>query len=458
MENRLTSSQPVDNLGAELPASTRRRFVQQAAASSAALLLGTWRPFAAKAAPLVNPVVPAAPITQLPMRGAGGSTPRPLKIDVPQSVLDDLHTRLAHPRWPDEVVGAGWDYGTNREYLQQLTAYWQQKYDWRLQEAKLNQFPQFMAQVAGTDLHFLHIKGKGPHPVPLLLTHGWPDSFYRMVKIIPLLTDPANYGGRAEDAFTVVVPDIPGFGFSQRPTQPGTDTGRTADLFAELMTGVLGYGRFLAHGGDFGASITEQLALRHAALLPAIHLTNVPPQHAQNTKPEGLSLSPVEQAYLRQSKAWAEKEGAFTAVQTTKPQTLSYGLNDSPVGLASWIVEKFHGWSDCRGDLESVFTKDELLTNIMIYWVTQTIGSSARFYYEKAHNPALSQPSYVQVPTGFAAFVHDIDHAPRPFAERFFNVQRWAELPRGGHFAALEVPEVLATQLREFFRPYRAAL
>jgi microsomal epoxide hydrolase len=321
---------------------------------------------------------------------------RPFRIEIAQPVLDDLRARLALTRWPDEVEGAGWAYGANREYLQRLIAYWQRGYDWRAQETKLNAFPQFKARVDDIDLHFIHIVGKGPAPKPLLLTHGWPDSFYRFVKLIPRLTAPAGFGGRAEDAFTVVVPDIPGFGFSDRPIKPGIDTVSTADMFARLMTEVLGYQRFLAHGGDFGASITEQLGLHHADLLPAIHLNNVPPQHAQKVRPQGLS--PVEQTYLATVKAWGEQEGAFTALQNSKPQTLSYGLNDSPVGLLAWIIEKFHGWSDINGQLESVFTKDELLTNVMIYWVTQTAGSSARFYYEKAHRTDVTEQSYVTVP------------------------------------------------------------
>lgn len=419
----------------------RRQFMQQALSSSAALLiLSVLRPMTVLAAP-----------ASLPRRVQGGV--RPFQISVPQTVLDDLQVRLAQTRWPDEVVGAGWDYGTNRDVLKQLTAYWQHGYDWRVQEAKLNQFPQFKANVDGTDLHFLHVEGKGPHPMPLLLTHGWPDSFFRFVKLVPLLTDPVRYGGRAEDAFTVVVPDILGFGFSEKPTRPGVDTARVADLWARLMTDVLGYETFAAHGGDFGASITEQLGLRHPEVLRAIHLLNVPPQHAQSIAPEGLSA--VEKAYLLEVKAWGAKEGAFTAIQTTKPQTLSYGLNDSPVGLCAWIVEKFYGWSDKGPDQRLPFTQDDLLTNVMIYWVTQTAGSAARFYYEKAHDPVVTQSSYVQVPTGFASFTHDIIPAPREFAARFFNIQRWTEMPHGGHFAALEVPGPLATQLREFFRLYR---
>lgn len=426
---------------------SRRRMMRQAFSSVAALaLMGALDPMelltSANAAPM--------PATE-PGRGTTGAV-RPFQINVAQPVLDDLQGRLARTRYPDEVEGAAWDYGTNREYLQQLIAYWRTGYNWRAQEARLNEFPQFMAEVDGVDLHFLHIKGKGPNPMPLLLTHGWPDSFFRFVKLIPYLTDPAKYGGRAEDAFTVVVPDIPGFGWSQKPTHPGTDTERAADLFALLMTQTLGYSRFAAHGGDFGASISEQLALRHPESLLAIHLLNVPPQHAQTAKPQGLSA--VERAYLLQVAAWGKKEGAFTTIQNSKPQTLGYGLNDSPAGLCAWIVEKFYGWSDQGPNHQLPFTRDELLTNVMIYWVTQTITSSERFYFEKARKPTL-ELTYVRVPTGFASFVNDIIPAPRTFAERFFNVQRWTEMPHGGHFAALEVPGALAAQLREFFHPFR---
>ncbi|MGI4834091.1 MAG: epoxide hydrolase family protein [Janthinobacterium lividum] len=378
------------------------------------------------------------------------------KINVPEPVLTDLQYRLAHTRWPDELDDASWTYGTNREYLQQLAAYWQHGYDWRAQEAKLNQLPQFKAEVAGLGVHFVHIEGKGPNPLPLLLTHGWPDSFFRMTKIIPLLTDPAAHGGRAEDAFTVIVPDLPGYGFSDRPTQPGYDAARMADVLNELMTKTLGYKKYVAHGGDWGSSITEQLALRHASSLLAIHLTDVPSTHAK-TADKLPNLSATEQAWVVKNKAWQEKEAGYQKIQGTKPETLAYGLNDSPVGLLGWVIEKFHAWSDNDGNIENTFTKDDLLTNIMIYWATQTIGSSIRLYYEVMHNPALGAPTHVQVPTGFAIFPQDITPAPREFAERFFNVQRWQQMPRGGHFAALEAPGLLVADLREFFHQFRAA-
>ncbi len=379
----------------------------------------------------------------------------PFRVAVPYTVLDDLRLRLSLTRWPDEIEGAGWKYGTNREYLKQLAEYWQHTYNWQAQEARLNEFPQFKAKIGGSSVHFLHIQGVGPNPQPLLLTHGWPDSTFRFVKLIPMLTDPERFGGRAEDAFTVVAPSIPGFGFSDRPASPGCDTRTTADLFATLMKEVLGYGRFLAHGGDFGASVTEQLGLHHPDLLLGVHLNNVPPQHAKEAQADKLSVA--EQIYLKHAAAWDKSEGAFTHVHSTKPQTLGAALNDSPIGLLAWILEKFQSWSDCDGDLERVYTKDDLLTNVMIYWVTQTITSSMRFYYEKAHRSGSGGSTYVPVPTAFASFANDIDPAPRKFAARFFNIQRWTEIPQGGHFAALEVPELLATDLRDFSRNLRGS-
>ncbi|RZK23058.1 MAG: epoxide hydrolase [Hymenobacter sp.] len=379
------------------------------------------------------------------------------KIDIPQPVLDDLQLRLKNTRWPDEIEDAGWDYGTSRKFLKELTTYWQNTYDWRAQEAKLNELAQFKAEVAGLNIHFIHIEGKGPNPMPLLLVHGWPDSFFRMVKLIPLLTDPAAHGGRAEDAFTVIVPDLPGYGFSERPTEKGYDPKRMAAVLAELVTKTLGYKRYVAHGGDWGSSIVEQLALHHDAALLGIHLTDVPSTHAK-TADKLPDLSMAEKAFVVKNKAWQEKEAGYQKIQGTKPETLAYGLNDSPVGLLGWIIEKFHAWSDNDGDITHTFTKDDLITNVMIYWVTQTIGSSVRLYYEAMHSPTLGAPTHVKLPTGFAIFPEDITPAPRDFAERFFNVQRWGEMPQGGHFAALEAPGLLATELRAFGRPLRAEI
>ena len=380
-------------------------------------------------------------------------TAEPFRINVPQAVLDDLKRRLETTRWPGEVEGAGWDYGTNLTYLKDLVGYWRREYDWRKHEADLNTFRHFRAPVDGFSLHFIHERGKGPNPLPLLLTHGWPDSFWRFHKVIPMLTDPERFGGDAEDAFDVVVPSLPGYGFSDRPATRGTDARAVADLFAQLMTQTLGYRAFAAHGGDIGRGVTEQLARRHADALVAIHLTDLPSRYLQNLPQD--TLSDAERRYADEVQAWGAQEGAYASMQATKPQTLAYGLNDSPAGLAGWLVEKFRAWSDCGGEVERRFSKDELLTNITLYWATETIGSSFLPYYETRRASSDAVPGRLAVPTGVALFPKDLASAPREFGERFFNLQRWTELPRGGHFAALEEPELLVNELREFFMPYR---
>lgn len=381
-------------------------------------------------------------------------TPFPLAI--PQATLDDLQRRLAATRWPDEVAGAGWDYGTSRAYLQELVGYWGHGFDWRAQEAALNRFAHFRTEIDKFGVHFIHEVGKGPNPIPLLLTHGWPDSFWRMHKIIPLLTDPASHGGDPADAFDVVVPSLPGYGFSDRPAEPGFTSARVADLWVHLMRDVLGYGRFGAHGGDMGSSVTLDLALAHPEALLGMHLTDVPYLTMVRFAPPASDLSDAEQAYIARGQAWAQEEGAYAMIQSTKPQSLAYGLNDSPAGLAAWIVEKFRAWSDCDGEVERRFSKDDLLTNITLYWVTETIDSSFRLYYEALHDPAPPDPrERADVPVAFAMFPKDISPAPREWAERFFQVARWTEMPRGGHFAALEEPELLVEDIRATFRSWR---
>jgi pimeloyl-ACP methyl ester carboxylesterase len=381
---------------------------------------------------------------------------QPFSINIPQLTLDDLRERLIRTRWPDEVDEANWDYGTNRAYLQELVHYWHDVFDWREQEAMLNQFHQFKTTIDGFGIHFIHERGKGPNPIPILLTHGWPDSFLRMYKLIPLLTDPEKYGGRAEDSFDVVVPSIPGYGFSDRPREKGFTSGRVADLFTRLMTESLDYSQFGAHGGDWGSSITEQLAFNHPDSLIGIHLTDIPYHHLFTVKPD--ELTPDEQEYLKAGQAWQMQEGAYALIQSTKPQTLAYGLNDSPAGLLAWIIEKFQRWSDSDGVLERKFTKEELLTNATIYWVTETINSSIRLYYEAQHQPPYSTTEQTEVPTGIALFPKDLIPPPRAFADRFFNIQRWTMMPNGGHFAALEEPELLAKDIQSFFRPLRASI
>mgnify|MGYP000433368171 FL=1 len=380
---------------------------------------------------------------------------QPFKIEVPEETLADLKERLAQTRWPDELPGTGWDYGTNMAYLKELVDYWQNSFDWRAQEEAINRFSHFKADVDGLGIHFIHQKGVGPDPMPLVLTHGWPGSFFEMSKITPLLADPASHGGDASDAFHVVTPSMPGYGFSDHPTKPGMHVLRVSDLWVKLMKDGLGYDRFGAQGGDWGASVTAYLGFAYPENLIGIHLTSMV-RPTPYMGPGSTPLSQAEQALLKQREEWMQAEGGYSHIQGTKPQTLSYGLNDSPVGLAAWLVEKYRSWSDCGGDVESRFTKDELLTTITIYWAAQIINSSTRLYYETARHPwDMKQGERISVPAAMAVFPGEISLPPREWGERSYNVQRWTEMPCGGHFAALEEPERLAEDIRAFFRPLR---
>jgi len=372
---------------------------------------------------------------------------RPFTVHVPQPVLDDLRDRLARTRWPDEVTGAGWDYGANLTYLRDLVDYWQTRFDWREQERTLNAFAHYQVEVGGLNIHFIHERGKGPHPLPLIVTHGWPSTFYEMHKIIPLLADPASHGGDPADAFDVIVPSLPGYGFSD--PYPRRGRWNVAEMWSALMHG-LGYDRYGARGGDIGAGVTTRLGRDYPDRLIGVHLDGniagpVP-------SPDPTTLSPAEKAYLAQIEQWEREEGGYSHIQGTRPQTLAYGLNDSPAGLAAWIVEKFRAWSDCGGEIERRFSKDELLTNVMLYWVTQTINPSIRPYYESQHNA--SQSIAVTVPTAVTTSAVDLP-PPREWGERSYNIQRWTEMPGGGHFAALEEPLWLVEDIRAFFRDLR---
>jgi len=383
-------------------------------------------------------------------------------VSVPEQIVDELRERLMRTRWPDEVDDDSWTYGTNRAFLRALVEYWAHRFDWARQEAAINRFAHFRADVNGIGIHFIHERGTGARPLPIVLTHGYPDSFLRFAKIIPMLTDPQAHGGDASDAFDVVVPSLPGFGFSDKPSKPGM-TFHIGDLWHALMTKVLGYERFAAHGGDWGSTVTEQLARSHSRSLVGIHLTDVPFWHLFQ-KPAAPSHH--EQKFLKESESWQRTEGAYALIQGTRPYTLARALNDSPAGLAAWIVDKFHAWSDCHGDVETKFSKDELLTNITLYWATGTIGSSFLPYADFVNSGPLTWAieafkqwtGSTDVPAAFACFPKDISHPPREWAERFFNVQRWTDMPRGGHFAALEEPELLVDDLRTFFRPLRATV
>ncbi|RCX23693.1 microsomal epoxide hydrolase [Fontibacillus phaseoli] len=371
-------------------------------------------------------------------------------IHVSSEILDDLQYRLHHVRWPDQLENSSWERGTELSYLKSLVSYWRDHYDWRAQESVLNRFSQFRCNIDGIDVHFVHERGKGPNPLPLILTHGWPDSYLRYQKIIPLLTDPASYGGNPEDSFDVIVPSLPGFGFSGRPNLPGINNFRVSEMWATLMTKELGYEKFAAAGGDMGSGVTRYLAANHPDLLFGIHLTDIGIiRDLMKAK-----LSEEELRYQKSASEWIAQEGGYMSIQSTRPQTLAYGLSDSPAGLAGWMIEKFRAWSDCNGNLPQRFSEDELITHIMIYWVTNTIGSSAHMYYENSHS--LPPMGYIEVPTGIALFAADVLLPPKEWAMRNLNVTRWTSLPRGGHFAALEEPELLAQDMRAFYKPFRA--
>jgi pimeloyl-ACP methyl ester carboxylesterase len=376
-------------------------------------------------------------------------------------VLVDLKERLTRTRWPDEVAGAQWDYGVPLEYVRGLTNYWQSGYDWRKKEAELNSFPQFMTTIDGLDIHFLHVRSKHEGATPLVLVHGWPGSVWEFHKIIPLLTDPTAHGGRAEDAFHVVCPSLPGFGFSGKPIERGWSSARMAEVTAKLMAKI-GYAHYGAQGGDWGGGIVRWLAANDGDHCVGAH-SNFPPGIKPVDDPmRGVTQAEMER-YERRVAELADQK-AYGAIQGTRPQTLGYGLNDSPVGLEAWIVDKFWAWSDHGGNLEHSFTKDDLLTDVMIYWVTQTMPSSTRIYFESQHNqprPASMGPfesPHHQAPMGYVLFPKEINVPPRAWVERSSGAAmiHWTEMPRGGHFAALEQPELLAADVRAFFSEVRA--
>jgi len=376
---------------------------------------------------------------------------QPFEVQVSQAAIVDLQERLARTLWPDEIVGAGWEYGSNLAYMKELVEYWRTRFDWRAQERAINAFAHYRAEVGGLSLHFIHERGKGPNPLPLILTHGWPSTFYEMLKIIPLLTDPAAYGGHPADAFDVIVPSLPGYGFSGPTSQRGVNLVKIAELLNNLMTRELGYQRYGAHGGDWGAGVNTRLAAAYPERVFGIHLSVT----WFSAHPEGR-LTEEEQQLADQLEQWQREETGYAEIQGTKPQTLAYALTDSPTGLAAWIVEKWRAWSDCNGNIESRFSKDELLTNIMIYWVTHTINASMRLYYEHLRNPwRPSAEDPVKVPTGVANFPKEPWRDFRRSVEKAYNIIRWRELPRGGHFPAMEEPQLLAEDICDFFRMLR---
>jgi pimeloyl-ACP methyl ester carboxylesterase len=411
----------------------------------------------------------------------------PFTIDVPDPVVEDLHRRLDATIWPQPIKGTGWDYGTDVDFLRDLCAYWRHQYDWRAQERALNAWPQYLvgvddsaasggdvaasggdAAVSGgdgaetggdgaetddLDIHCIHVPGHGPDPLPLVLTHGWPSSFFEMHKVIGPLSDPAAHGGDPADAFHVVVPSLPGYGFSSQPQNRGMNAGRVAGLWVKLMAR-LGYDRFGAHGGDWGSAVGTALGAGYPDRIIGIHLTMLAPPVDEAT------LTPEERVWWEPLKAYRDAEWGYVHLQRTKPQTASFALTDSPAGLAAWITEKWWRWSDCADeagvrDLWRSYSREEVLTNLMIYWSTQTIGSSMRMYFETfSAGSTIVQPPRITVPTGVAVF-NEINRPPRRLAEPHYDIRRWTVIDQGGHFPALENPDALVSELREFFRPLR---
>ena len=373
----------------------------------------------------------------------------PFTLHVPDEVLSDLASRLRNTRWPDPAPGEAWEQGTDRKFLRRLLAYWTDGFDWRAQERRLNSFRHFRVELGGIQVHCVHERAREGRGIPLILTHGWPSSFLELLPLVPLLTDPRAHGIDAP-AFDLVLPSLPGYGFSERPARANYRT--VARLWHELMR-ALGYARYGAGGGDFGAGVATYMAIEDAAAMIGIHLTTPElwPPTGEGTRP----LSAAEEEYVAQIRRWDEVERGYSSIQSTRPQTLGYGLNDSPAGLAAWILEKWRAWSDSGGDLERRFSRDFLLTLVTLYWVTGTITSSMRDYFDNRWHPAELPPgARVPVPAGIANFDRTFvseGSPPREWAERLYDVRRWTSMPAGGHFAAAEEPELLARDIAAFF-------
>ncbi len=382
------------------------------------------------------------------------TSPQPYTLAISDEVLDDLRSRLDRVRWPaGEIPGSEWDYGASLAYMKELVEYWRTEYDWREHEREINSWSQFQMTIGGQRIHFIHERGRGPTPLPLMLIHGWPGSFYEFMQVLGPLTDPAAYGGDPADAFDLVVPSLPGYGLSAPTAERQVNICRMAELFTTLMQEGLGYTRYGTQGGDWGSMVASRLGFINPRQVVGVHLNmvGVAPHPADRE-----NLSEAERVFQTDMRTWQREEAGYQGIQGTKPQTLAFGLNDSPVGLCAWIVEKFRSWSDCDGQPENVYTKDQLLTNVMLYWLSQNIHSSTRLYYEERHHPwRLGKGEKITVPTALAVFPKEIVCPPREWAERAYNVQRWTHMPEGGHFAAMEQPGLLVDDVREFFRGLR---
>jgi len=373
---------------------------------------------------------------------------KPFKINISDQIIKDIYDKVKKYPWHEMPNDGGWEYGTNLDYMKEISKYWVNEFDWRKHEKKINKFPNFIAEVDNIDIHFIHEKGSGPKPMPVLISHGWPGTIVEFLHIIEKLAHPERFGGKEEDAFDVIAPSLPGFGFSARPPRP-IGPRKMADIFNNLMTKKLGYKNYLAQGGDWGGAITTWLAYDHSKTCNAIHINIFTMHHPKGSQ-------------TKEEKDWETKyvkdqimQDGYRTQQATKPQTLSYGMMDSPVGVAAWIIEKFHFWSDIKNnDIESVYSKDTLLANIMVYIVTKTFNTASWIYYgrrEEGGRPLPKEGLPIKVPTAVALFPKEyLEWAPRSYVERIYNIQRWTEMPKGGHFAALEQPDLLVKDIREF--------
>ena len=386
-----------------------------------------------------------------------GSSITPFEIVVPDAAISDLKTRLQNTRLPDQISETTWEYGTDKTYLTELIDYWENEFDWKEQERTLNEFDHFKTEIDEIEMHFIHQRSEHPDAIPLMIVHGWPGSISEFSKIIDPLVDPVAYGGSASDAFHVITPSLPGFGFSSAPTQPGYSPEKIAHILAALMEKI-GYQRYAIAGGDWGAIINRYLAFNYPDRLIGLH-SNMMLAGPPTDREQRADVTQAEETARAARGSYMQNERAYQQIQGSKPQTLGYGLNDSPAGLAAWIVEKFHGWTDmpqgATGYLDNHFTKDELLTNIAIYWFTGTITSSTRIYYENSKTPIETPLGFINVPTGAAIFPAEIFVTPRAWAEAAYDLRHWSVMSEGGHFAALEKPDLYLNDLQIFFRLLR---
>lgn len=361
--------------------------------------------------------------------------------------LNDLRSRINLTRWPDEINNSGWEFGAGLTFMKDLADHWKDKFNWRDTEKLINSFPNYMYEKNDLKIHFLHIKGKNKDSIPLIITHGWPGSFLEMIKLIPLLTD------NNEIVFDLIIPSIPGFGYSSKVTQPGCNLWFIANQWHELME-ELGYKKYMTQGGDFGAGISTALALKYPENVAGIHLNYIPGSYVPHL-PKNKKLTKEETKFRKHVDAWYTKEGSYAHQHRTKPLTLAYGLNDSPVGLCAWIIEKYASWSDSGVNAFNIFTKDELLSNVTLYWLTETIHSSIRLYNENSKAPLVfSANDFVKVPVGIAHFEKEDPFPPEAYIKRGYNIQHWSDFSEGGHFAAMEQPETMAKDIRAFAKKY----